>query len=277
MVVNADDFGLSEAINSGIESTFTRGILRSASLMPNGRAFHDAVRIAAALPGLGVGIHLSLIDEQCSARSTEIRGLADVEERLPRHYRAFLFSWLMRKFSLQQIRIEVRSQILRVLEAGIQPTHLDSHQHLHLFPPILDIVLEETARAGIRVIRLPADCSPGRGIKGEILARFSRRAMPRMRASGIRFADHFWGMACSGCMNEKNLLSILAGLKSGINELMCHPGFSDTATRERYPWRYHWDEEASALTSPSIPAFIESQNIRLASFRDAWEPNPPRG
>src|SRR5512135_3766725 len=99
LVVNADDFGLSEQINRGIESTFIRGILRSASIMPNGTAFHDAVRIAASTPGLGIGIHLSLIDEQCSARLADVQGLADVRGRLPKHYDVFLLRWLLRAFS----------------------------------------------------------------------------------------------------------------------------------------------------------------------------------
>jgi len=61
LVVNADDFGLSKQINRGIEAAFSNGILRSASIMPNGMAFDDAVRLAFALPELGVGIHLSLV------------------------------------------------------------------------------------------------------------------------------------------------------------------------------------------------------------------------
>lgn len=230
-MVNADDFGLSEQINRGIESAFVRGILRSASIMPNGTAFDDAVRIAAATPGLGIGIHLSLIDEQCSAQLAEVQGLADARGRLPKHYQGFLLRLLLRRFNTRQIRAEVQAQISRVLEAGIKPTHLDSHQHLHLFSPVLTVVLEEATSAGIPVIRLPDDRSQGRGIRGEILARLSRRALPRLRVLGIRSVDHFWGLAHSGCMSETNLVRVLARLKNGVNELMCHPGFSDPATR----------------------------------------------
>jgi hopanoid biosynthesis associated protein HpnK len=271
LVVNADDFGLSEQINRGIESAFDRGILRSTSIMPNGNAFDDAVRIAAATRGLGVGIHLSLVDEQCSARLAAVSGLADAQGRLPKHANTFLLLWSLRRFDARQIQAEVRAQISRVLEAGIKPTHLDSHQHLHLFPPVLTVVLAEAASAGIPVVRLPIDCSQGRGIRADILARLSRRALPRLRALGIRSADCFWGLAHSGCMNETNILRVLVRLQYGVNELMCHPGFSDPATRARYPWRYHWDEETFALTSSRIRAYVHGHNIRLANFRDAWE------
>lgn len=275
LVVNADDFGLSEQINYGIESAFARGILRSASIMPNGKAFEDAVRIAAATPGMSVGIHLSLVGEQCAARTDDVRGLADARGRLPKHARDFLLRWTLRRFDARQIRAEVAAQISRVLEAGIKPTHLDSHQHLHLLPPILTIVLESVKSAGIPVVRLSDDRSQGGGLRREILARLSRRALPRLRAAGIRSADHFWGLAHSGCMNETNLRRVLERLKDGVNEIMCHPGFSDPTTRARYPWRYHWDDETAALTSAEIRAYVQDHDIRLANFRDAWESQLP--
>jgi len=111
LVVNADDFGLSEQINRGIESAFVRGILRSASIMPNGKAFEDAVRIAAATPGLGVGIHLSLVDEHCAARPEDVRGLVDARGRLPKRARDFLVRWSLRRFDARQVRAEVEAQI----------------------------------------------------------------------------------------------------------------------------------------------------------------------
>jgi chitin disaccharide deacetylase len=271
LVVNADDFGLSEQINRGIESSFLRGILRSASIMPNGKAFNDAVRIAVANPELGVGIHLSLVDEQCAARLSRLSGLVDAQGRLPKHAKKFMLLWSLRQFDARQIRTEVQAQIARVLQAGIKPTHLDSHQHLHLFPPVLTIVLAAAASAGIAVVRLPDDRSPGKGIKGDILARLSRCALPQVRATGIRSADSFWGLAHSGCMNETNILRVLMRLKGGINELMCHPGFSDAATQARYPWRYHWEEETVALTSSRVQAYVHDHKIRLASFRNAWK------
>jgi chitin disaccharide deacetylase len=270
LVVNADDFGLSKQINRGIESAFVRGILRSASIMPNGRAFDDAVRIAAAAPELGIGIHLSLVDEHCSARPADIDRLADSQGRLPKNARDFMVRWSLRQFGARQVRAEIAAQISRVLEAGIIPTHLDSHQHLHLFPPVLPIILDAAARAAIPVIRVPDDHSPGRGTKGEILAWLSRRARPRLGAAHLRSADHFWGLARSGCMNVTNLRDVLGRLKGGVNEVMCHPGFSDPATRDRYPWRYCWDEETAALTAAETRAYVGDQGIRLASFRTAW-------
>src|SRR5512136_946056 len=119
LVVNADDFGLSEQINRGIESAFVRGILRSASIMANGKAFDDAVRIATATPGLGGGIHLSLVDEQSAARPAQLGGLVDADGRLPKDYHDLLLRWSLGRFNASHIRTEIAAQISRVLEAGI--------------------------------------------------------------------------------------------------------------------------------------------------------------
>ncbi len=242
--------------------------------MANGKAFDDAVRIAADKPGLGVGIHVSLVDEQCVARPAQLGGLVDADGRLPKDYHDLLLRWSLGRFNASHIRTEIAAQISRVLEAGIKPTHLDSHQHLHLFPPILTIVLEAAASAKIAVVRLSDDRSPGRGFRGEILARLSRRALPRVRVLGIHTVDHFWGLVHSGSMNEAKLLRLLERLKNGVNEIMCHPGFSDPPMRQRYPWRYHWEDETAALTSAQIAGYIRDHRIRLSSFRDAWNPSP---
>jgi len=72
-------------------------------------------------------------------------------------------------------------------------------------------------------------------------------------------------------MNKTSLRRVLERLQDGVNEIMCHPGFSDPPTRTRYRWGYHWDEETDALTSAEIRAYVEEQGIRLANFRYAWE------
>ena len=92
----------------------------------------------------------------------------------------------------------------------------------------------------------------------------------RVRQAGLHTADWFWGLGVSGQMNEANLMETLGRLRPGVNEIMCHPGISDPETAERYPWGYSWDDELAALTSEHVRQFIESNNIRLASFADAW-------
>jgi len=284
--VNADDFGLSAGVNAGILSCFHNGILRSTSLMPNGAAFEDAVRLARQTPGLGVGVHLSLVGEPCVAPRRELGGLADADGMLPASYAAFARGYFSRRFTQREIQREVAAQMRRVLQAGIRPTHLDSHQHVHLMPGVFGLALQAAQEAGIQVIRVPHErarhqaglAEPSglaqrlstRGLQLNVLSMLSRRARRQARAARLRVAPRFWGLSESGALDEAALLPILARLGRGVNELMSHPGFSDEALRRKYLWGYRWDAEAAALQSPAARQMVEERGIRLAHFGQAW-------
>lgn len=240
--------------------------------MPNGAAFDDAVRIASEMPTLGVGIHLSLVDECCVAPASDLGGLVDSCGMLPHSYGAFVKSYLLKRFGLREIRKEVDAQIAHVFAAGIKPTHIDSHQHLHIFPGIIDIVVDAAKSAGIPVVRVPMEIGGlgGRGYQQNVLMYLCRKAAVKVKRAGLRCADHFWGFGVSGHMVENNLIEILGLLGGGVNEIMCHPGFSDPTTSDRYQWNYEWDGEAGALQSRTVAELVECRNIRIASFADAW-------
>jgi chitin disaccharide deacetylase len=273
LVVNADDFGLSQGINRGIRSAFNHGIVRSVSLMPNGPAFEDAVRMAARTPGLDVGIHLTLVNEQSIAPLAEVLGLADQQGLLPKSYLPFIARYILKRFRLNQIQTEIKAQIQKIQDAGISPTHLDSHQHLHVLPGVMDIVLEEALAAKISVIRLPWEkiAVGKREIKQRVLFWLCRKASAKILQAGLRYPDHFWGIGFSGRLNQVSLSQVIHQLDEGVNELMCHPGFGDPETQKRYPWRNQWDEETAALCSDTIKKLIIEKKVRLASFREAWE------
>lgn len=277
LVVNADDLGLSESINRGIERCFREGIVRSASLMPNGSAFGEAVALVKRNPGLGVGVHLTLVDELGLAPRERLGRMVDSEGRLPRSYREFLWGWLRGRYGSAEVTAEVRAQIRRVREAGLTPTHLDSHQHLHVLPEVLEVVVAVAQAEGIRVVRVPAEGrAAGSAIFGtrrgqrRALARLARRGAARVRGAGLYHAERFWGLAESGHLDEKSLLRILERLGPGVNELMCHPGESDVSTAKRYPWGYRWEEEAATLCAPRVRQVIEEKGIRLCNFGEAW-------
>ncbi|MCL5105418.1 MAG: hopanoid biosynthesis-associated protein HpnK [Armatimonadetes bacterium] len=278
LVVNADDFGLSEQINQGIESAFQQGILRSASLMPNGAAFDDAVQIARRNPGLGVGVHISLVDEHCTAAPDEVRGLIDRDGCLPHSYGAFIAAYAGGRFGIREIRAEVSAQVARALETGLDLTHIDSHQHLHVLPRIRRVVLDAARSAGIGVVRVPYERGTfgsrmfsARGAQVSALSLLAAAFGARAGRAGMRHADHFWGLAASGHMDETALCAVLGQLRDGVNEIMMHPGFTDAKTSERYQWGYRWDDEAAALVSERVRQAVRERDIRLANFATAWE------
>ncbi len=212
--------------------------------MPNGQAFEDALDIASDAPGLGVGIHLSLVGERCVAPARELGGLATRDELLPASYKQFLFGLTLRRFGARELRSEIRAQVAKVLDSGVKPTHLDSHQHLHVLPGVFRIVLEAAKSAEIGVIRVPIDRAwvfrvpvTPRGAQVTTVSTFSRLCSAKLRRDGIRFAPFFWGMSVSGRMAENALVRTVGRLRPGVNEIMCHPGYSSPETAKRYRWK----------------------------------------
>ena len=217
---------------------------------------------------------MCLVGDKSLAAPPNVRGLADPEHRLPPSHVAFVKGLALRGFGLEQVRAEVEVQVRRVIEAGLRPTHLDSHQHLHVLPGVLEAVIEIAKSAGISVIRLPREAGGAlslRGVQQRLLALFCRRAARRLRKAGMRYPDYFWGFGTGGSLNETNLAPILRRLRSGVNELMCHPGYSDDETRGRYRWGYHWDDETAALKSEGIRRIVDEEGIRLMRFAEAFQ------
>lgn len=246
--------------------------------MPNGNAFDNAVEIARNTPGLGVGIHISLVGERCVAPAEGIPGLADDDGYLPASYGSFVKAYALRRFGSRQIRSEIEAQVAKFVQTGLRPTHIDSHQHLHAIPEIFAVVLEQARKASIPVIRVPLErrrIHPRpfgvRGFALTVLDALSKTCLQKARGQGFKVADRFWGLAASGRMDEANLLRTLEFLQPGVNEVMCHPGFGDPATRERYRWDYWWEDEANALRSEQTRRLIDAHGVRLANFADAWE------
>lgn len=144
LVVNADDFGFTPDVNEGIIEAHVRGILTATTLMANGAAFDDAVRRAQDAPALDIGCHLVLIG---GASLLTGKPLPETPARLV----SLLAAGRIRVYE------ELRAQVERILEAGIRPTHLDTHKHTHLAPPVLDAVTRLGEEFHIRWIRRPFD------------------------------------------------------------------------------------------------------------------------
>ena len=143
LIVNADDFGFTPDVNRGIVDAHRGGILTATTLMANGAAFDDAVRLARDTPSLDVGCHLVLI----SGRSL-LPPYAPLPASVPE---------LLRALAARRIRVydELAAQVRKILAAGIRPTHLDTHKHTHLAPPVLDAVARVAAEFDIRWVRRP--------------------------------------------------------------------------------------------------------------------------
>ena len=272
LIVHADDFGLSEAIDDGIVEAHDRGIVTSASIMANGPAFPHAVALARARPALDVGLHLTLTELEPLTRGS--RALVDSANHMPRHAVQFAARYLTGRIPLVEVRRELEAQIRRALDAGLCLSHLDGHQHVQVLPGVARVVVELARAYGIRAVRCPAERvrlfmlrDAARLCRlAEQLAVGTAALLSPLRE--LKRVDAFVGFFHGGRLTEENLMALLGALPSrGTVELMCHPGRDDPGSAFN-AWGYSWSAETAALTSPSVRELLERRGIELISYRD---------
>jgi chitin disaccharide deacetylase len=244
LVVNADDLGLTIGVNDGIFDAHRHGILTSASLFANAPATPDAVRRTRLHPSLGVGVHLALVDGVPVLPPTHVPSLVEGDGRFRHSWKPFIVACLRGQVSLAQVEYELTAQVQRVLGAGITPTHLDAHKHVHGYPPIFAIVAGLAARFGIPVVRVPYERSfPLRVPSGDRRTRSTVRRQALLNAAtwpwarrNARTADsldlrtpQFIGRMHTGVLDKPALHALLRSTGPGITELMVHPGYLDEA------------------------------------------------
>src|SRR5579871_3324180 len=123
LIVNADDFGLTEGTNRAIIDAHCKGIVTSTSLLANGRAFDHAVALARQHPTLGIGVHLTLTEGW--PVSSDAQPLVGADGQLPLSNQPVVRSLLSGNFPYNAIQREFEAQVSKVLATGIKPTHID--------------------------------------------------------------------------------------------------------------------------------------------------------
>jgi predicted glycoside hydrolase/deacetylase ChbG (UPF0249 family) len=285
LIVNADDLGWTEGINRGIAEAHRKGLVTSTSLLANGRAFDAAVQLAAANPELGVGVHLNLSDGPPTAPSSKVSSLLDSRGELHGGPEGLLLNIAGRSLKLEEVEREWDAQIQKLIRAGIEPSHLDGHKHVHMLPGLYDITLRLAKKFSIRAIRISHEestlrsaLSVGKPHKGGVVLRqgvqarglklLARDAREMADRAGLSTADYFCGIAQTGALTREGVERLLEVLPEGTTELMCHPGYADdelskTATRLQGSRQ----KELEILIDPGIRKIVARRGIRLISCR----------
>lgn len=275
LIINADDFGLHESINHGIIEGHTKGCITSTSIMTGAPAFEHAAALAADHPELGIGVHLTLVGSMPAMQPGDIPSLVDKQGLLCASYPAFLKKYCMAGIRLADVYRELSEQVRRAKAAGLNLTHLDSHQHMHVVPGIIDVVIAIAKEYSIPALRIPAEpllflggFAPGIGrIVGRTgLSVLAGLARFKARQAGLAAPDHFFGMLAGGSMEERLLLTIIDKLPEGISEVMVHPGLADAELTQSFDWGYHWQQELSAVTSQQVSKRLSLRGVELVSF-----------
>jgi predicted glycoside hydrolase/deacetylase ChbG (UPF0249 family) len=259
LVVNADDLGLTVGVNDGIFDAHDLGILTSASLFATAPASADAIR-RARRRSIGIGVHLALVDGAPTLPARTVPTLVTGDGRFRQSWRPFLAACLQGRVSLEDVERELSAQIVRVQAAGIAVTHLDTHKHVHLYPPVFAIVARLAARFGIAVVRMPYERGSWMNALLWVWAQQNYRLAARL---GLR-TPHFIGRIDTGVLTRSSLHTMLRSARPGVTELMVHPGYADEALR-RWPTRLVESrlEEVALLCSTETRALLVGERIQL--------------
>jgi predicted glycoside hydrolase/deacetylase ChbG (UPF0249 family) len=264
LIVNADDFGFTPDVNRGILAAHRGGILTASTLMANGDAFDDAVRLARDAPWLDVGCHLVLISG---------RSLLPPYAPLPASAPELLWALAARRIRVYD---ELAAQVRRVLAAGIEATHLDTHKHTHLAPPVLDAVARIAEEFEIRWVRRPFDIPLTAARGGGLLQRATNGGLQVLRGRfhrvlarhGCRTTDHFAGFQLTGRFRAPELTQLIRELPEGLTEFMCHPGYcGEDLRRARTRLKESREREMEALVAPAVRAALAEAGVELVNYR----------
>jgi hopanoid biosynthesis associated protein HpnK len=279
VIFTADDFGLADALNGAVVLAHRQGLLACASLMAAGPRTQAALDLARTLPGLCLGVHLTLIQGRAVLPPKAVPLLVDSRGFFPNNPVTTGWRYFFKPRLLPEIRRELAAQIEVVLQAGLRVWHLNGHLNLHLHPRIFPVVADLAREYSIPAVRLAredwrttlalAPDSPLPKIaQGLIFALLSRRAARIARSAGLVFNDHLFGLTNDGRMTEAYLTGLVKRLQPGVTEIYCHPGLSADPELDRWAPQYRRREELEALLSPRLKATLAAAGVRRTDFRE---------
>ena len=225
VIVNADDFGQSPGVNRGVIQAHEHGIVTSASLMVRWPPAEHAAAYARDHPARSLGRHVDL-----SAWAYRDGAWAPLYQVVPAE-------------DARAVRDEVSRQLAEFRRlTGIDPTHIDSHQHVHRDEPTRSILIDLA-----REIDVPL-----------------RHCCPDVTYCGEFYGQTAEGAALSGRVTTDALIGILAALPLGITELGCHPGIGEDLDTMYLKER---EAEVGVLCDPRVRTALADLGIELRSFR----------
>jgi predicted glycoside hydrolase/deacetylase ChbG (UPF0249 family) len=212
LLLTADDFGRSRAINLAVEQWHRAGAVNQASLMVNEEGAEQAVEIARRNPGLRVGLHLTLCDGRASDGAA--MGASPALAGLRFAFLPGARAWLRR---------EIGAQFERFRQLGFAPTYWDGHTHLHLHPLVLGLTIPAAVSHGFRFTRLMRE-PDSRGFLPCVFSMLSAHAVPKLCAARVSFADAVFGLGKSGRMDLDEVRRAVRHASTGTTEIYFHPG-----------------------------------------------------
>ncbi len=264
LIVTADDLGLTESINEGIAKACSEGIVTAVSVIPTGEAFEDALTVIKNIPFKDIGAHLAV---------TETKPILS-GPRFHKNHNEFFFRLLLGRIDLDDIYEELKAQLEILKKTGLKITHINSHEHIHIMPRILEIFIRLAREYNIPAIRFPRTDRPPKGLsvkenyRSFLLNHFYGRIKNNMNNSGLAYTDFFMGLLDAGKLDIDKIKTMVSNLKDGVTEIVTHPGFLSPEVLNRYRWHIGGETEIFALTDNRLKNVIKASGIKLISYEE---------
>ena len=274
LIVSADDFGLTDGVCRAVLHGHRHGLVTATSLLAVGRSFDLAARMLADHPGLDAGAHLAIVGEDpplLTAR--EIPTLVDRRGAFPLSYRTVVARGATGRLDPDDVRREFAAQLDRIAGAGVAVSHLDTHQHTHLWPSVAAVLVELALEREVPGVRTPR--SSRLLPVGAPVNLLSARLRHRIERAGLVTTTTYAGWDEAGAMDAgafRRAVSGLAGalpVTGGSIEINTHPGEAGDPDLDRFDWGgYHWSDELAMLSDTATRALVISLGYTPGSFRE---------
>jgi predicted glycoside hydrolase/deacetylase ChbG (UPF0249 family) len=282
LIVNADDLGMTPGVTRGIIETMMGGVVTSTTIMVNMPSAPEAAALALKHQ-LAVGVHLNLTTGRPISVPNEVPSLVQADGSFHSHAE-FRRRLVRLKISMREVGREFSAQIEAARRMGIEPTHVDTHHHLHLWLPVAGVLLRVGRRSGVRKTRttrttdmaVRAVRAPSlrgwakrryKAFAAALLERWFRLPTWRLEASAFRAKGE---LGARSCLDEwRRLVAALAKLPADqIVEVSCHPGYVDDELRGYARYSDSRPEEIAVLTSQELKTELQRAGCQIISFRD---------
>jgi len=279
LIVTADDFGASLPVNEAIEQAHQNGILTTASLMVGAAAASDAVKRAKRMPSLKVGLHVVLVCGRPLLPAAQIPDLVDEQGNFSTQLTRAGINYFFRPKIRQQLEAEIRAQFAAFHNSGLALDHVNAHNHMHVHPTVLNLILKVGREYGARAVRLPREpffsswraarnALPRRLVSSLLLSPWMSLMKWRLETARTAHNDYIFGMNDTGHMTEQRLLQLLAHLPHGVSEIYFHPALGKQDGMDPGMAGYSCEAEFLALTSPAVATALRQYDIQRVSFSD---------
>jgi chitin disaccharide deacetylase len=279
IIVTGDDFGLALPVNEAIVEAHVHGVLTTASLMVGAAFCRDAVARAREISSLKVGLHLTLVEGRPILEPRQIPDLVGAEGIFSTHLARTGFKFFFFPNIRKQLEAEIRAQFDAFCKTGLELDHVNAHNHMHLHPTILGLLLKVGRDYGLKAVRVPNEPpvlswkASGKSL-GPRLASwiflFPWMALMKrtLHRAHIRYNDFLFGMSDSGSMTTARVTQLIRNLPKGVTEFCFHAATRRSPEIDQTMPFYRHEEEFAALTSAPLLQALQASGAERISFSD---------